>query len=932
MYVQYACRYAILKTERVIAMLIKRILSFILVITMLGGMAVFAGAEEAEAAESIVSGRYELLELLGILDEAEGVFSSGTQVTRSGLMKYLSRIAGLTGAADKTYSGSFSDVNDKTANVAYIGIMESLGVINGGGSGLFRPDEPVLVRDAVTVAVRLLGYDIYAEANGGYPTGYFAVANKAGLTAGVGAEGSLKGEEALSFFMNVLTTRLVIQTSWGSTDKIEITEGASYLETVFDMFEETGIVSANELSGLTDPAKYVGEDCVEIDSIIYNAEGLDVNDMLGKKIDFVYTYSEAKNKDARIVWYEDNKSLRSVTIDARSIAEVRDFTVFCDDENGREKEYDFSGTTDVIYNFKAYPGYRFDNIDIKMGYLTLIDNDRSGGYDVIKVTAYEEYVVAGISYERKSITLEDGREIEFPEAEDDCRIYRFGEKATFNDIYDKTVINVISSKEGDYCIIYADGGVISGTVTGYEEYDNYSYITIDDKKYTMSAKADFKPDLGDYGSFYVNVFGEVAARNRAIMNEKYAYLIKIHRQGSDYDGKFLLKLLTSSGIEVLEAAEKITLNGGAETVAEKILKSEELFRNGVPYETGGEEKSCQQLIRYKTDLKGKVNFIRTWEDVMDNTFTPDDSRKDKYDDRFTRDFRVDSSYEAPEGETPNEMITKGIVYYGGNALVFGARFLMGADTPVFIAPPVYSEDNEAFHYKNRGYLKSESTYRNVELYDIPLSYKIGAAVLRISNTSSASAASVYTAERAFVISKISKVYLEDEGAYGLKITGYKQGKEVSYYVKNLELKDYAESYGNGKGIADLKVGDVIQAATDSKGFINGIRILSCYNENTFGYWCPSGSINYANAILCPQIGEVIYKDSGVITVNCKKPVDGMFDKRWDRAYHVIGSSYFYEMDTKKGILKKIKVTDIPEGGMVFMHTANHMLWDVVYYK
>lgn len=911
-------------------MINKRILSLFLIITLLSGVSSFA-SEEATG-ESIVEGKYELLEILGVIDEAkDGVFTSETQITRGRLMKYLSKVAGLDGGAEKEYNGSFTDVSAKTSDFSYIGIMENLGFINGGGSGLFYPDEPVLVRDAVAVAVRLLGYDIYAEANGGYPTGYFAVANKAGLTDGVSAEGSLKGEAALSFLLNVLTTKLVVQTSWGNPDKIEIVEGASYLETVFDMFEETGIVVSNELTALTDPLNGVGEDSVEIDGVIYNAEGFDTNEMLGRKIDFVYTYSESKNKDAKIVWYEDNKSLRTVTIDARSITEVDDFKVICAEEGKKDKEYKFSGTADVIYNFKAYPGYRFDNIDIKMGYLTLIDNDRDGTYEVVKVTSYEEYVVAGVKYEEKSLTLEDGTVINFPDG-DNLQIYRFGEKATFNDIYDKTVINVISSAEGDYAIIYADGVVVSGTVTGFEENENYSYITIDDKKYTMSAKADFKPDLGDYGSFYINVFGEVAAKNRAVVNEKYAYLIKIHRQGSEYDGKFLLKLLTSSGIEVLEAAEKITLNGGAQTVAEKILRSEELFRNGVPYETDGEEKSCQQLIRYKTDLNGKVNFIRTWEDVMDNTFTPDDSRKDKYDDRFTRDFRVDSSYQAPEGETPNEMITKGILYYGGNAQVFGARFLMGADTPVFIAPPVYSEDNEAFYYKNRGYLKSESTYRNVELYDIPLSYKVGAAVLRISNTSSTSSASVYTAERAFVISKISKVYMEDEGAHGLKFTGYKSGKEVSYLVKNLELKDFSTSYGNGKGITDLKVGDVIQAATDSKGFINGIRILSYYDENTFGYWCPSGSINYANAILCPQIGEVIYKDSSVFTVNCKKPVDGISDKRWDRAYHVIGSSHFYEMDTKKGILKKVSATDIPDGGMVFVHTANHMLWDIVYYK
>ena len=912
-------------------MLSKRFMSIFLVLSVFFGLFAFADEPSEKYNPSIMEGKYELLEILEIIDEARnGEFTEDTVVTRGEFAEYLAKIAGVSKISASTYEGSFTDVSNKSSCFSSVQALESMRVINGNGNGLFLPDEPVLVRDAVVMAVRLLGYDVYAEANGGYPTGYFAIANKIGLTKKVIQEGVLKGESALSFFLNILTTNVIVQTSWGNPDKMEIAEGKSYLESVFDMYEDDGIVSANELTGLTDPKKFVGENCVEINGVVYLAEGLDTNDMLGKKINYVYEYNKSNTYDATIVWFEEHRDVEVVTIDSKDISLVDNYEIVMEWDGTKEKKYKFSGSSDVIYNFKAYPGYRFNNIDIEMGYLNLIDNDGNGTYDVIKVTEYEEYVVAAVSYEDKSITLEDGSVIEFPFESSHLKIYRFGAVATFEDVYDRTVINVISSVDGDYAIIYADGGVISGTVTGFEEDEAGTYISIDGAQYTMSSKADFKPDIGDYGSFYINVFGEVAARNRSIITEKYAYLIKVHMQGSVYDGKYLLKLLTSNGIEALEVADKISLNKATPVDSEKVLKSAELLKNGVLDDNGA--PTCQQLIRFKTDLKGRVNYIRTFENVMDETFRADDSRKDRYDDRFTLDFKVDSTYEHPDGETPNEMITNGILYYGGSALVFGSKFLMTSNTPVIIAPPTYSDDNEAFEYRNRGCLSSERTYKNIELYDIPRSYKVGAAVLRVANSSVESSASVYTAERCLVISRITKVFIESEATKGLKITGYKSGKKVEYLVKNLDLKDYSAAYGNGKGVTDLKAGDVIQAAIDSKGFINGIRILNSYNKDTFGYWNPSGNMNYANAILCPMAGRVIFRDNESITVNCKKPVEGISDKRWDRAYHILPSSHFYEMDTQRGILKKVSVSDIPEDGMVFMHTANHMLWDVVYYK
>ena len=122
-----------------------------------------AKVSSEEYSLSLVNGEYELLEILEIIDESKnGEFTEDKVVTRGEFAEYLARIAGVSGLSENAYSGKFADLSAKNPYLLSIQALENMGVINGNGSGNFFPDEPVLVRDAVVMAVRLLGYDIYA--------------------------------------------------------------------------------------------------------------------------------------------------------------------------------------------------------------------------------------------------------------------------------------------------------------------------------------------------------------------------------------------------------------------------------------------------------------------------------------------------------------------------------------------------------------------------------------------------------------------------------------------------------------------------------------------------------------------------------------------------------------------------------------------------
>lgn len=81
----------------------------------------------------------------------------------------------------------FSDVSGSGWAAPYINLAHEEGLMTGKGDGTFGPDEPVILDQALTVCLRLLGY---TEADIGpfWPEDYIAKAQKVGLLEGLSAQ------------------------------------------------------------------------------------------------------------------------------------------------------------------------------------------------------------------------------------------------------------------------------------------------------------------------------------------------------------------------------------------------------------------------------------------------------------------------------------------------------------------------------------------------------------------------------------------------------------------------------------------------------------------------------------------------------------------------------------------------------------------------
>ncbi len=871
--------------------------------------------ENDEAENTLIqTSEYRFLKAVGIIDDE--VFNNDTCITRGKLMKYFSLISGTDSLSEKIYTGDFTDVNNQTPDFQYIKIMEDLGVVSGNGNGKFDPESNVSFVQAVTAAVKLLGYDVYAKEGGGYPAGYLAAAQMAGLTKRVSSDkdGNLSGENILRFLVNVLETRLVVQTNYNNSGKIEIAYGESFAESVFSLYKHDGIIEANEFTGITDSDHAVSKGCVRINNTTYKAPYMDTVTELGKKVTFYARYDKNSASLPEILWSEQHANSEVVILDAREISNVSNYSVVTTDEKEREKKYKFDGHTKVVYNYKAFPEYTYEHINIKMGSVTLVDNDNNGIYDFINVISYTEFMVQAVSTDSKIIYGTKDEKVILPNHSEGYKVLRGGKESELSEVYSGVVVNLIIAPDNSYCIIYADGISVTGTVNEVKVEDKATYVTIDGKEYVLSSLASYTPEVLDYGTFYLNSRGEISAKDKIVTDEQYAYLIKL-KTSPTFEKKHYFRLLTETGIEVYEAAEKIILNDAPQKPADEVVLSSELFANGTSDKEGNITE--QQLIKFKTDKSGKLNYIRTYTDHYTQYEKVDSFyKKDKDNEDFTLDYDSGTGY---------------LTYYGSPVKIFGSRFLVDANTKVFFVPTMPSEDLDEYVSGTITSLSSSTKYYNLQLYNVSYGNMVEAVVIKKDGAGNAS---ITSSDPNMVISKITQVYNNETGEIDLKITGYVRGVEKVYLCDDTTMKDTNASYGNGLGISDLKPGDVIQVALNSKGYIEALRVLNCYNPKTFTYRETSTSTTTIYTALHSGIGNMIYRDDLTYIFNCTapNPATGLHDRLRDRAFNFTSRTFFYKVDTKTGRVREIKAADIPEGALVYLRSGYCYLNDVVYYE
>ena len=160
----------------------KRIVSLVLALSMV--LSLFTTAFAGTSLKDVEGTKYEAavsaLVELGIVNGYEDdTYRAEKVVTRAEMAKLLVIASGLEAAADLNKGATrFDDVAANHWATGYINVATEYGYVNGYPDGTFAPDATVTYAEAVTMAIRVLGYKSVVESKGTWPTNYIAKASE----------------------------------------------------------------------------------------------------------------------------------------------------------------------------------------------------------------------------------------------------------------------------------------------------------------------------------------------------------------------------------------------------------------------------------------------------------------------------------------------------------------------------------------------------------------------------------------------------------------------------------------------------------------------------------------------------------------------------------------------------------------------------------
>ena len=451
----------------------KKLLALVLALAMALGTFSFAAA----APEDVVGTDYKdavvRLVALGIIDGFEdGTYRPDEQVTRAQFAKIVVASLGVGEAAQYAKGATkFADVPADHWATGYINVAVDMGVIAGYPDGTFKPENQVTFAEAIKMIVAALGYTPKANALGGYPGGYLAVAAEEKITDGVNVVGALAANRGAVAIMvdNALDVDLMEQVSYGDNPEWKAIPGKTLLNSKLDVEEVKGTVVAISKTDKLDENEFKLAD--EDGDIIDTFEmAIDVNteSLFLKEVKILH-------RDEKVVWVSVETAEGDIVFD--TVKSVGDGTITL---KNADKTYAVEDGAEIYVNFEDvaaaagdYGYFIFDGKEIIAA--NLFDFEYEG-----LVTAVEEDAI-------EYVALADA-EKEVLELDDYDEVFVYNKdftKAALEDIDENSLLFYWENAEDDELFVMVADETVEGEVTRLRD----DRVTVDGKNYKVAEGA-----------------------------------------------------------------------------------------------------------------------------------------------------------------------------------------------------------------------------------------------------------------------------------------------------------------------------------------------------------------------------------------------------------------------------------------------------------
>jgi len=645
----------------------RKIISFLCIIGVVAGMNSFKVSAQKQPYEC----HRELVSyILPGFTEKEG------NVTRS---EFINQLINLRYGEKENKITTFKDVDEFNVASGEIEYAKELGIIDN--AGMFYPELPITVSQAKKVAVNLLGYREMAELKGGYPLGYSQVAEELELFSDTVSDKYITWQEFSEIIYNILNAPAISVQISGEDITYMVEDEANLLNTKFEIYEFSGIETANYLTSLTDKNEKSGEGFVKVAGEEYRYGG---KDYLGYNVSGFYRDVDGEKE---IITMRPDKN-EELTLKTEDIEYFDPYTVrYTTDE--KTDSFDIYPGYSFIYNHKAYEKTDIADLIMDSGAdVSFIDADRDGKYETIKMIKKDylvvsnvntfDMIVSGNDFSKGIIKL--GDEV----------IYKIEKNNRASEIYDISVGDLLCYTVSEDLMYYEINAVyneISGKVSAIDkeektikinetEYDYNSYF----EKYYESYVT-----LGSDVTVLTDDEGEICAVISRTNTYSYGWIIK--KWDDELSDRICLKMFTEAGsVENYTLSENVMFDG-VKTADKSVINGK--------LDLGSDSK---RFVRYFVNKNGEITKIDFSENAAGEVPFLENKKADN---SFTCFFENTSSVYLSSGRFFNDLCK------------------LSDSCKIFIIPKSAEKRNDDSNYMSvsNGYFSNNVSY-TVNVYDI----------------------------------------------------------------------------------------------------------------------------------------------------------------------------------------------------------------------
>lgn len=808
----------------------KRIFAVVLTICILISSSIGAFATSDNALFDVTS--------LGIIEgDGHGNYRLEDPLTRAECAAILTRTVGFDGDEVGFATDVFYDVTKDDWFYPSVTWLYVNGIINGYTEHTFEPNKTVSLQETVKMLVCILGYSSRAEDKGGYPNGYMSIATELGLLKGVSRGETFTRGDVVSLIYNALDVKMFVPTGYTPNNMLYLKNGETLRSILTQkyrdqqVYEETGVVTANSYTWLKAPNSSLENDEVEIDNVTYKLGNTEADKLLGQRIEFYAVQDDLGRKTLISARPATRNIITDVSWkDVRNVA-TNQVKYYVDNS---VRSVNIASNAVLVKNGRVILNYTVDDMQIAKGNYRLIDNDGDKYVDYIFADDYINVrvkTVIGDTIEMAPGYYVNGSRYIYIDRESDTTKYviedQNGNLIDPSQIPADSIISVFLSEDTALYRLRVCADSAEGILSEVSDED----IVVGGISYPVWDLSEFDISLGSEVSVRLDFLGYVAEIEPVEKSVNYGYVIA-YESRSSANRLDEIELIVGSQVESIYQTNKENLDD-TNTIPTLVCKNAGTIVFELADKVTIDGHRCS-----KTSEKAQAISLNT-----------------------VYSYELNSKGQICEMNSAEYFAGGNYLSYNAYDKVFGGgtvfdTFAIDSDTIVICVPSNQVESDEDYlvplEISNR---VSNTTFRVSGFDRDEKTKKVNLMVFTTVMNSKNVLSIDETLDSVGIVEKINWVINEDD-EYVPKITLLTKGGTVEYTPKIV----------NGKNdvLGTLGVGDLIYYVTGLTGELDNAQLIYSFEDGVGAFHSSVGGVDEQ---MCGLVTDIVYDEIDAQTKN-----------------------------------------------------------------